>query len=244
MLALELVQQAMMRAIALGPDHMLDNLFTRGRARSLWGLAVHANTISHARLVALEDTFPRTRQLLGEAAFNVLSRSFLEAGAGSLPLVQIGRDFPEWLATRNQAAGAIDLARFEWAWLQCYHAAEAVALSLPELARLGPEGIARLVLTRHPASAALDLHTDARSLIEAETGTPLPFPCVLLARPEAEVRTASATPAMVRLYDTFGVPLPVCNLLAQSPEPAMQEALLALVAAGALIRAEGGNFSC
>lgn len=237
MFALEQVQQAMMRAIALGPDHVPDDLLAGSRIRALRGLAVHANTISHARLVALEDSYPRTRTMLGEAAFNALSRSFLEAGAGGLPLAQIGRDFPAWLATGSQTAGAIDLARFEWAWLQCYHGADADALSLPELARLGPEGIASIVLTRHPASTVLDLHTQARALIEAETGTPLPFPCVLLARPEAEVQIVSATPAMVRLHDAFEAPLPVCNLLAHSPEPGMQEALLALVAAGALIRA-------
>lgn len=158
--ALEQVQQAMMCAIALGPDHVPHDLFTGGRARSLRGLAVHANTISHARLVALEDTFPRTGQLLGEAAFNALSRTFMETGAGGLPLAHIGRRFPEWLAAESQRPGATDLARFEWAWLRCYHAADAAALSLPELAELGPEGIARLVLTRHPASAALDLHAD------------------------------------------------------------------------------------
>lgn len=244
MSALEQVQQAMMRAIALGPDHVPHYLFAGGRARSLRGLAVHANTISHARLVAIEDTFPRTRLLLGEAAFNALSRTFLETGAAGLPLVQIGQRFPEWLAAGSQPPGAIDLARFEWAWLQCYHAADAAALSLPELAELGPEGIARLMLTRHPASAALDLHADARALIEAESGTPLPFPGILLARPEAGVRIVSASPGALRLYNAFEVPVPVCNLLAQSPEPGMQEALLELVAAGALIRVEGEDFPC
>ncbi len=242
--ALEQVQLAMMRAIALGPDHASDDLFTGDRARVLRGLAVHANTISHARLVALEDTFPRSRQFLGEATFNALSRAFLETRAQGSPLVHIGRCFPEWLAAECRQPGATDLARFEWAWLQCYHAAEAVALSLPELAELGPDGIARLVLARHPASTALDLQADARAQIEVESGTALPFAGVLLARPEAEVRIVSASPAVMRLFGTFGVPLPVCNLLAQSPEPGMQEALLALVAAGVLIRAEGEDFPC
>lgn len=244
MLELEQVQQAMMRAIALGPDHVPHDLFTGTHARSLRGLAVHANTISHARLIALEDTFPRTRQFLGEAAFNTLSRAFLETGAAGLPLAQIVQRFPEWLAAECQQPGSTDLARFERAWLQCYHGTDAVALSLPALTELGPGGIASLVLVRHPASAALDLHADARAAIEEGSGTPLPCAGILLARPEAEVRIVSANPAAMRLFGTFGEPSPVCNLLAQSSEPGMQEALLALVAAGALIRAEGEDFPC
>lgn len=146
MFALEQVQQAMMHAIALGPDHVPDTLFAGGRRAALRGLAVHANTISHARLVALEDSFPRTRLLLGETAFNVLSRAFLEAGAGTQTLALIGRNFPVWLAGRDQPPGATDLARFEWTWLQCYHAADSPALSLSELAEIGSDEIADIVL--------------------------------------------------------------------------------------------------
>lgn len=242
--ALDQVQQAMMRAIALGPDLVPHELFAGGCARILRGLAVHANTISHARLVALEDTFPWTRQFMGEAAFNALSRTFLETRAAGLPLAQVGRHFPDWLAVESPHPGATDLARLESVWLQCYHAPDAVALSLTELAELGPDGIARLILTRHPASAALDLHTAARGQIELETGTFLPSPGVLLARPQAEVRIVSASPAMMQLFGAVGAALPVCNLLAQFPEPGMQEALLALVVAGALISADGEFFPC
>ena len=59
--ALDAAQQAMMRAIDLGPDFAPHDLFSAIPERVMLGLRVHANTISHARLVALEDTFPRTR---------------------------------------------------------------------------------------------------------------------------------------------------------------------------------------
>lgn len=84
---LEQVQQSMMQAIALGPDHAPCEFFRDGRAAALRGLSVHANTISHARLVALEETFPRTRSLLGESLFNRLSRGYVECdGIGALRL--------------------------------------------------------------------------------------------------------------------------------------------------------------
>jgi hypothetical protein len=244
MAALEQAQRAMMRAIALGPDHVPDTLFAGGRRAALRGLAVHANTISHARLVALEDSFPHSRRMLGEGVFNALSRAFLESGAGTGALARIGRDFPVWLADRDQPPGATDLARFEWTWLQCYHAADSPALLLSELAEIGPDGIADLVLVRHPASAVLELHADARVLIEAEFGAPLPLPYVLLARPDATVRVASADPAVALLHAAFQKPQLICNLLAQSPEPGVQDALLALIAMGALVRAEREGFPC
>ncbi len=45
-------------------DHLPDDLFAGPHERVLVGMKVHANTISHARLVALEETFPRTRDVI------------------------------------------------------------------------------------------------------------------------------------------------------------------------------------
>ena len=73
-------QAAIAATLLRGPDHLPAGLFAGDRAAVLRGLRVHANTISHARLVALEDTFPRTRDYLGEGEFNRLSRAFIDGG--------------------------------------------------------------------------------------------------------------------------------------------------------------------
>src|SRR3546814_14023377 len=78
-------------------------------------------------LVALEETFPRTRDYLGEEEFNRLSRCFVEeGGAQRRSLSDIGAGFADWLADPRAA----DLARVEWAWLESYHAADAPALEI------------------------------------------------------------------------------------------------------------------
>ena len=128
---LEREQAAIAATLLQGPDHLPAGLFAGEDAAVLRGLRVHANTISHARLVALEETFPRTRAHLGDADFNRLSRIFVEAGgAEGRALSDIGRDFPGWLDDPLAA----DVARVEWAWLESYHAAEAPPLRLADLA--------------------------------------------------------------------------------------------------------------
>lgn len=109
---LEREQAAIAATLLHGPDHLPAGLFAGDDNAVLRGLRVHANTVSHARLVALEETFPRTREHLGEAEFNRLSRAFVEGGgAERLALPDIGRDFAGWLGDPLAA----DLARVEWA---------------------------------------------------------------------------------------------------------------------------------
>lgn len=243
--SLEVTQKTVMRAIALGPDHVPDGLFRGRRSAVLRGLSVHANTISHARLIALEETFPLTRRLLGESAFNRLSRALCEDGhAGAIPPTRIGCDFPICLDQASEYTVAGSLARFEWAWLQCYHAPEAEALGLSELAGLGEVEIAKLVLASHPASIVLPLQAGVGPILGDEFGLDFGASHLLIARPEAEVGVAALSATGARLHAALASPQLVCNLLAEAAEPDAQEALLALVAGGTLVRAVEGGAPC
>ncbi|MFM5955377.1 MAG: putative DNA-binding domain-containing protein [Novosphingobium sp.] len=243
--ALEWAQETVMRAIALGPDHMPEGLFTGMRSNAVRGLSVHANTISHARLIALEETFPRTRRYLGEAEFNRLSRAFCESGhAGSQPLARIGCRFPAWLDHAGQSGTAGSLARFEWTWLECYHACEATAFGMDELASLSEAEIAMLALARHPASAVVTLDADGRELLVEEFAGEFDSTEVLISRPEAEIEVTSISATAARLHATFVKPQPVCTVLAEAAEPDAEAALLGLIAAGALVQSVEGRTPC
>lgn len=243
--ALERTQETVMRAIALGPDHMPEGLFHGMRNAAVRGLSVHANTISHARLIALEETFPRTRRYLGEAAFNRLSRAFCESGqAGSQPLARIGCHFPAWLDHAGQSGAAGSLARFEWAWLECYYACEATAFGLDALTSLDEAGIERLALFQHPASAVLMLDAGCRELLAEEFGAPFELAHILISRPEAEVDVTSISATAARLHATFVKPQPVCTVLAEAAEHDVEAALLGLIAAGALVQSVEGITPC
>ena len=52
-------QARVIACLQKGPAHFPAGLFTESRERALLGLKAHANTISHARLVALEQAYPK-----------------------------------------------------------------------------------------------------------------------------------------------------------------------------------------
>lgn len=243
--SLEASQRLMMRAIAQGPDHVPEDLFVGGRAAALRGLAVHANTISHARLVALEDSFPRTRTAMGDAGFNRQSRNYLDCpGISALPLAMIGVKFAAYLTDCDCPAVVVDLARFEWAWLGCYHAADEAGFTLSDLAGLGEAALLDLVLRRHPASVLVELGEAALAKLQQDFGLRFVSPAVLIARPEAGVLVSSASAAACAMFRAFANPQAVCNLLAESAEPERENALIALIASGALARAKEGGEPC
>ena len=230
---LERDQAAIAAAINGGPDHLPDWLFAGDPAQILRGLRVHANTISHARLVALEETFPLCRDLLGVETFNRLSRRYAETdGARRRALVGIGADFPDWLRGKAPPR-AQDLARIEWAWLESYHAADAPALTLAELAGQSEAALLSLPVRRHPAAHIVSLSSDAAAALDPALAVAR---IVLLARPDAEVRVHALAPAdaaALALADHF---VPLRNLIALLAEkhPGGGAAIASLIAAGAL----------
>jgi hypothetical protein len=244
--SLEQTQAAMMRALADGPDHLPHALFCGPHARALLGMKVHANTISHARLVALEETFPRTRALLGHETFNDLSRRYLDwPGVTAYPLAQIGRDFAAFIGTSGESRASADLAAFEWSWLEAYHAAEAPVLTLADLAGIGEDALLGIVLMRHPAARLLHLDPAVHEIIGAEVPELADSHAILLTRPEAQVLVSPASSAMTAAFAQTDKPVSICNLLErcteferkdQPPPDDIMAALIALMEAGALKR--------
>ena len=226
-------QAAIAATLLRGPAHLPANLFAGGAAAVLRGLRVHANTISHARLVALEDTFPRTREYLGAAEFNRVSRAYIDAGgAQGRSLAVIGAAFPDWLADQVAA----DLARVEWTWLESYHAADASALTLADLARLGEAALLDIVVQCHPAMRVVTLSRAIAPLVDP--GFARDVRALLIARSDAEVRLFAITDADVAVLAMAQEFAPLGNLIAHLAErhPEGGGAVAALIAAGAFER--------
>jgi hypothetical protein len=238
----------MMAALDHGPAHLPGGLFAGSPEQVLAGMKVHANTISHARLVALEDTFPRTREAIGHDRFNAHSRLFvLQPRVTAQALVDIGSGFDGFLISAGENHGVADLARFEWLWLQSYHAADAEPLMLGELAGLAPEALLEQVLACHPAAIAARFAPLLHDLIGAEVPGLGEAETILITRPQAEVLVAPANDLMDQIFALAEKPRTIGNLLALASEvqgdeaelvDAAMQALVALINAGALIRAD------
>jgi len=230
---LERDQRALAATLLRGPGHVPAGLFAGEKTAVFRGLRVHANTISHARLVALEETFPRTRQHLGEGPFNRLSRAFVDTGgAERRSITDIGTGFADGLADPLAA----DLARVEWIWLESYNSAEAPALGLFDLAGHDETTLLGLPVRLHPATRYLTLETEAARLVDpafaADTSA------VLVTRPDADVRLFPVQAADIVALDLAKEISPLGNLLERLAEdhPDGGAALAALVDAGAFER--------
>jgi hypothetical protein len=227
-----------------GPSALPECLFSDPPDRVLLGLRAHANTISHARLVALEETYPRTREHLGEAEFNALSRTFIERpDVRRRKLMGLGQGLAEFLADQTHDAAAVDLARIEWAWLQSYHSAEAQALQLADLAGLDEQGLLDLGLALHPSTRIVETRTALGPLMPELSESAAPeMRHLLITRPAHEVLLHPLAPLSANLVMQTQFPAPMGNLLARAIERAGEAealpAIFALVGAGALVRSQ------
>mgnify|MGYP005851367577 CR=1 FL=1 len=238
-------QSAVMKALDHGPAYLPEGVFAGSPEQVLAGMKVHANTISHSRLVALEDTFPRTRGVLGHERFNAHSRRFiLQPSVTAVALAEIGAGFDVFLRGAGEGAGADDLARFEWCWLMSYHAADAVPMPLDVLAGLAPEALLDYAVQRHPAACARRFAPLVHRLIGAEVPGLAEADAILFARPDADVLVSPASTLMADVPAAAENPVTIGNLLeggcecpddAVARADAIMQSLVALITAGALI---------
>ena len=220
-----------------GPDRLDPMLFAGPPDRVLLGLKAHANTISHARIRALEETFPLTRQHLGDAAFNELARDFVETNVVRASDVnRIGLGFSDYLSD----AATRELAQIEWAWLESYHAAEAGPLTLGDLAALDEAALLALAVAPHPSVRTVNISVPIASALQELAGQqPAAILCV---RPDAEVRLVPLDTVQLAVFAASAQKsASLGNLLAiaieQAGEPAPLEPILHLIGAGALVKA-------
>jgi hypothetical protein len=224
-----------------GPTALDPALFAGPIDRVMLGLKAHANTISHARLVALEDTFPLTLREIGEVTFNIMSRDYVEtAAARAADINAIGRAFPSFLREQNMAMAHCELAEIEWHWLQSYHAADAVALSLADLAGLSEATLLELPVNAHPSLRLIPVTVPlAPALVELAGQQPAALATI---RPDTEVRLLPLRKVELALaMRATVINCTIGNLielsLEQAGEQAPLEPILHLIGAGALVKA-------
>lgn len=225
-----------------GPDALDTALFAGPMDRVILGLKAHANTISHARLLALEESFPLTRAELGEDRFNALSRNYVEtASAKSCDLAQIGRHFAEFLDNAQTAVAIFDLAAIEWAWLESYHAKDASPLSLEAVSALTETDLLNVPISLHPSARICPLRAPLAAPL-AHLAKEMNPSAILIVRPDAEVRLLAIDVRTLQAAQNCRQLSTIGNLLALASEQADEAdpigPVLTLIGAGALVAME------
>lgn len=126
-----------------------------GRLDDAERLAIYRRNLHSNWRAALADTHPVVERLVGPAFFGEAARRYaLEHPSASGDLNRFGSGFAAFLGAYEHARELpylADVARLEWAWHECFHAADAPTLDLAALAAVPPERHGEIRFALHPA---------------------------------------------------------------------------------------------
>lgn len=129
---------------------------------------IHRNNATVSLIDAIAAIYPAVERITGTDFFRTMARAHVRATPPASPLLfDYGRDFPDFIdgcAQAQQLPWLGDVARIERAWLDAYHAADAEALTLAELAAVAPARLFDAVLVPHPAARVVRSRYPALSI--------------------------------------------------------------------------------
>jgi hypothetical protein len=123
--------------------------------------AVHRNNAVSSLVEALADTFPVTRELVGDEFFAAMARLFVMGAPPRSPVLALyGGDFPDFalgFAPARSVPYLADVARLEVQRIRAFHEADAPVLSADNLTRhlLDPQVLPASRVKFHPSAAVL-----------------------------------------------------------------------------------------
>jgi len=152
------VQRAMadlLMAAETPDERTAGDLIRGGKLSAAHRLKVYRHNVFSNLRGALRDIFPVVNRIVGDAFFLHAADQFIRAAASrSGDLNRFGREWPAFLADYPHATELPylpDVAKLEWAWHECFHAADAATLDLERLKSVAPDAYASLVFHLHPA---------------------------------------------------------------------------------------------
>ncbi|WP_233809677.1 HvfC/BufC N-terminal domain-containing protein [Paraburkholderia sp. HP33-1] len=117
---------------------------------------VYRNNVTVSLIDALAAIYPAVQRITGVEFFRAMARFHVRATPPASPLLfEYGRDFPAFIETYEYAGDMpwlADTARIERAWLDAYHAEDAVPLAAEAFASIDPGSLAQVRFVPHPAA--------------------------------------------------------------------------------------------
>ncbi len=234
------MQQAFLRCLYDGPEYFPEDAFAQSPDRALLAMRAYANTVSHARLVALEESFPLTREHIGSEIFNRISRDFIETpDARAASLNDIGYAFPDFLSATTMDRQGHDLCQIEWAWLESYRSAEAPPLSLTDFSGLAQDDVLTTAIALHPSVRFIPLSAELPASLGCQSTNAA---MLMIARPHAAVLLYPLPSETAQIANKIASSKILGNLLGHAIECAGEDAamthIVTLIEAGAITKAK------
>lgn len=165
---------------------------------------IYRNNIASALTNSLRVRYPVVEQLVGAEFFGMMARQFIaDHKPSSAMLISYGEEFSEFIAGFAQANTVpylAEVARFESAWWNVYHAADTVPLYKEALTALAPEAWGETRIRFLPSVKILNLEYSAVSIWRAHHDDKLVMPslvgeaeCALVHREGTQVFVQSIT---------------------------------------------------
>jgi hypothetical protein len=128
--------------------------------------SVYRNNVAVGLIGALEARYPVSRRIAGADLFRAMARAFIHAHKPRSPvMIAYGEEFPEFLARCDGVELFFaDVAKLESAWVETYHAQDAAAATVGDLAALSPDCLPGARIAFHPAAQLLRFATAAASI--------------------------------------------------------------------------------
>jgi len=161
------VQSLFMDAMYSDKNTSVEDFIKPSHKRSAYDcLASYRGSVRGGLLQALQDIYPVMHKLLGEQAFEGLSRQYINKNpskssniteySSRLSEVNISfADFIESFTPLNNYPYMADVARLEWLWHEVFNEADNTALNLDQLGLMSPEQHLELKFKRPHASRLL-----------------------------------------------------------------------------------------
>src|SRR6202000_1754839 len=177
---------------------------------------VYRNNVTVSLIDALVTIYPAVQRITGTEFFRAMARFHVRATPPTSPLLfEYGREFPAFIE-RYEYAQALpwlaDIARIERAWLDAYHAADALPLPPNALAQVPADRLGDIVFAAHPATRIVRSKFPAVAIFATNRNegpvTPLrssDAEDALITRPELDVEVRRLPPGnatfLARLID-------------------------------------------
>ena len=117
--------------------------------------AVYRNNVVFGLIEALRANFPATCRIVGEEFFRAMACAYATSEPPASPMLfDYGAGFADFVAVFDPAVSLPylpDVIRIERAWLEAYHARDAVALEPMALAAIPNDRVAELRFSLHPS---------------------------------------------------------------------------------------------
>jgi hypothetical protein len=213
--------------------------------------AVYRNNVVVGLVGALKANYPAVCRIVGEEFFDAMARVFVTSQPPSSPmLLDYGAGFADFIWGFEPVADLpylADVARLERAWLEAYHAADAVPLAPEALAAIPGDDVAGLTFSLHPSLRLIWSRFPVLTIWRMNVGDGVPAPVdltaggedALVVRPDAEVEVRAMPPACFEFVEALqqGHSLTEAMKMALRADPRfdLSGTIRDLIAAGAFV---------